>query len=203
MSTIQLLTLLLGMNRQTVCLPFANFGASTSQESNGMFMSSNSQMALLRIGRILLFLQKTGFGNRKEKSTCTSLRNGVTSNFLQVLRYNGSPKPRLDSVNATELEKDPEWPIRDSLMQTYYALYNYASKHNHIYTDDLRLLVNAGMFLSTCNLILSGLPKYVAEGLCSSVPKITLTDGGRRFRVESHVGSLKGYITEERTILFN
>lgn len=66
---------------------------------------------------------------------------GLRSIFYRYLR-NCLPLKLLDRVNTTAVVKDPEWPVRDSLMQTYYSLKIYATKHNNVYTTDLKVLAD-------------------------------------------------------------
>jgi hypothetical protein len=94
-----------------------------------------------------------------------------------------------DRVNATPVVRDPEWPVRDALVNIYAAevVLNSAGKG---YTMDLNVLVHE-----------AGLPEYVANGTCAGVPVVELSSL-YGFLVIVQKDNMIGYMRGDRYISF-
>jgi len=121
-------------------------------------------------------------------------------NWVWQATYNNPPNMHLPEtwgyiqfadgpVNSTPLQKDPQWPVRDALMKVYYALTKYYSTHLQ-YTTDLSVLVSE-----------EGLPEYVAQGTCTSVPVIVLGNP-TGFTVTSTLHNMVGHVKNDRYLWF-
>jgi len=93
-------------------------------------------------------------------------------------------------LNETPLIRDPQWPVRDVLMKVYYALVAYRKKFNNYVTDIMRLQQDAG------------LPSYVVEGACASVPEIVLVNNATGFEVTASLHDMIGHVGNDRSLWF-
>ncbi len=72
-------------------------------------------------------------------------------------------------VNATQPVYNPEWPVRSVAAALYYAQHAYAAANNGTFTADVQSLF---WYVSD---------PHILDGTCTSVPAITLTNGGKNF----------------------
>jgi hypothetical protein len=95
------------------------------------------------------------------------------------------------NVNGTKPIRDPQWPVRDALIQVFYAE-TLLEASGHPYTTDLRILVQS-----------YGLPQYIANGLCAGVPVVEVSEDPKLFIVTVKKDSMVGHIRNDRYLWFD